>query len=778
MDRLGLAGNGAHQGRRRVLSLDRQRLAWMIWVAAVAGAGLAAALSWHAHARLAERTAALAVSWVDQRLDAVAQDLHRLAKVGDAIEDAEAGTCSQLWVEQLLEASLSSAVVRRFEWAKSGSLLRCGPQGPRLAQVPQLPPQVPQLPPQVLQLPEEAEAVSLQPRSGLSLMLGLQIAAHPVLAHARQDGTTFNAELEERALNLPSTLWVPTLAGADLGVTVLSAEGAILPIWGARIDSESAAQSLVPVAEAASSKHRFGVRVQPQARSMLSSLTLTALTTALGAVLAVLTVAALVWRRAVLRSRLVHRLGTALRRRQFEPFVQPIVDLASGRCVGGEVLMRWNHPQRGVLGPGEFIEEAERTGLIIGMSELTMRLAAHRLSPLALANSSLYFSFNVTPGQLREPGFAQQLADIFRPDTLPREQVLLELTERDFVDSRAQATLLRLKADGWRIAIDDFGTGQSSLASIERLAVDRIKIDRAFVSTIEEMTVNRPVLDAIIGLARELQVPLIAEGVETQTQWDYLATRGVASAQGYLMARPMPIGELLRWLPSNLAEPAHRPSVARLPQANPAPQLAEASGSLANSAQAGPLQSSAPLGEVSQAQRDLWRSMGANGGLEIKDRSYRMRIWPACFVGSEAVDWLVSHLRVSRSEALRCGRAMLAVGLIRHVAGEHDFKDGGFFYSLAATPIASDSRMDAEVFALKKALQASMDFPWCPHSRGLLRHQRCATGRTIVDWILQQKPVSRSRAALWAAQMMQLAALRHVYDDKPFRDDRSLYRLG
>jgi Tfp pilus assembly protein FimT len=164
--------------------------------------------------------------------------------------------------------------------------------------------------------------------------------------------------------------------------------------------------------------------------------------------------------------------------------------------------------------------------------------------------------------------------------------------------------------------------------------------------------------------------------------------------------------------------------------------------------------------------------------LDIKDRSYRMRIWPACFVGSEAVDWLVSHLRVSRSEALRRGRAMVAVGLIRHVAGEHDFEDGAFFYGLATRLVTSEGAVDAEVVALKKALQSALDFPWHSHTRGLLRHQRCATGSSIVDWIVQQQPISRAKAVLWAAQMMRLAALRHVYDDEPFKDDRSLYRLG
>lgn len=160
------------------------------------------------------------------------------------------------------------------------------------------------------------------------------------------------------------------------------------------------------------------------------------------------------------RSRLGRRIERALRKRQFEPFVQPIVDMASGRCVGGEVLMRWAHPERGPLLPSELIEEAERTGLIVAMSSLVMGRAAHRLAPLAQANPALYFSFNITAGQLRRPNLAAELADIFNADTLPQAQVLLDLTEREALDPLTQRTVRALHAAGWRIAIDDFGTGQ------------------------------------------------------------------------------------------------------------------------------------------------------------------------------------------------------------------------------------------------------------------------------------------------------------------------------
>ena len=372
-----------------------------------------------------------------------------------------------------------------------------------------------------------------------------------------------------------------------------------------------------------------------------------------------------VWNRAMARSRLVRRIERALRKRQFEPFVQPIVDMASGRCVGGEVLMRWAHPERGTLPPSEFIDEAERTGLIVAMSVLVMVRAAHRLAPLAQAHPELYFSFNITAGQLRRPSFAAELADIFNADTLPRAQVLLELTEREALDPLTQRTVRALHAAGWRIVIDDFGTGHSSLAALEQLPIDRLKIDRAFVSAVGEETARRPVLDAIIVLARDLGLQLVAEGVETQVQWDYLAQRQVGSAQGYLVARPLALDAFGRWFEGQLA-----------PFGSPA-------GSSNDRPAAGAAQGSAALLH-DQRLAAIWQAMLSAGGVYIRDRLFQLRLYRQCFVGREAVDWLVRHAAVSRAQALRLGRRLVALGCLKHVLDEHDFQDGEYFYAVVS----------------------------------------------------------------------------------------------
>ena len=213
--------------------------------------------------------------------------------------------------------------------------------------------------------------------------------------------------------------------------------------------------------------------------------------------------------------------------------------------------MRWDHPVRGLVPPIEFIDQAEQTGLIVPMTEILMRKARDRLATALKEFPDLYFSFNVTVGQLADPRFPDFLDRMFDEQSLPPRNVMLEMIERDAVDARVSAGLTQLRLRGYRIAIDDFGTGQSSLSVLSKIECDRLKIDREFVRAIDEDATNRPVLDAIIELARRLNLPAIAEGVETQAQRAYLSARGVAALQGYLIAKPLPVSEFLIWLGDN-----------------------------------------------------------------------------------------------------------------------------------------------------------------------------------------------------------------------------------
>jgi EAL domain-containing protein (putative c-di-GMP-specific phosphodiesterase class I) len=716
--------------RERLIELHVGRVVVLALTLQLAFVGALVAALWLGHRAAAQASASAAVAFVDGRLEEIEASLRRIQSSLPEVT-AETWVCSPGLTDELLRASLDSLLVQRFLLISDDGLRGCGPQGAgALGDLPPI------------------------KGSALALVSMRSIATEMVLARRLPDGRLLTAKLDPRALALPAGgRWY---ASGDRGerITLQSSDQRALRLWGAA--GPLAASAPVLALHEPSQRYNFSVSVELDRQVFVSRVLGFWPAALLGAALTTLLICWWVWRRAISRSRLVVRIERALHKRQFEPFVQPIVDMATGRCVGGEVLMRWAHPERGILAPGEFIDEAERTGLIVGMSSLVMGRAAHRLAPLAQAHPELYFSFNVTAGQLRRPSFAAELADIFNADTLPRAQVLLELTEREALDPQTQLTVRALHAAGWRIAIDDFGTGQSSLAALEQMPIDRLKIDRAFVSAVGEQTVRRPVLDAIISLASDLGIKLVAEGVETQAQWDYLAQRQVASVQGYLVAKPMALDAFGRWFEGRLAPQQSPTNVS-----NPGPAGRVAQGAAA----------------VLQDERlaGIWRAMHSTGGVDIRDRLFHLRQYPQCFVGREAVDWLVHHTGVSRGEAIRLGRRLVALGCIKHVLNEHDFQDGEYFYSVVSDPEQGAPQPAAA--DLREALQGPNGPVQTDHRRGLIRHRRCLRGADLLDWLCARYAVSRSTALQWGAQLMKQGRLRHVFDDRPLSDGQALFRL-
>ncbi len=717
--------------RRRRLTLDGWRLAGLVLVTATLTALATQQLLWHQERDRSREVAEQAMRWVEGRLGRLDQEMsHLQAEPGFSFESEG---CAESLTRALLRASLASPLAQRFTLGHRDSPHACGPEG-------------------------RSQALATTRYAAGTLMLASTNEIQLLLTATRADaaGQVLTAVLDRRAFDPDSEMGALTKGAGKIRLTLISGAGSRLASLNNADPKGSAIDSL---------RHRtasstYGVMVDAEVLTDIGSDSFwlvfwpQTLMAVLGALLLLLAALAFFWWRTQLRAELPHRIEKALRKRQFEPYVQPIVDLATGRCAGAEILMRWAHPERGILAPGEFIEEAERCGLILGMSDLVMARAAHRLAPLAAAYPELYFSFNITSGQLRQPHFSHQLSALFHAQTLPQEQVLLELTEREFVDASGVQTLQTLRNQGWRIAIDDFGTGQSSLASLEQLPIDRIKIDRAFVSTIGEGTLNRPVLDAIISLGQQLNVRLIAEGIETRAQWDYLAGRGVQYAQGFLMAKPMSIEAFADWISAQTS-----------------------SASTANTPHA-PFQERAGAVLDAQAQQ-LLQNMRTPGGLDIHDRIYHLRSYPQCFVGREAVDWLVKHQGIHRSEAVRLGQRLAALGLISHVQNEHDFADADLFYRLSspAGPVTS-ATATAVADDLRSAIGGPQGVPLSDHVHGLLRHHRCTMGREIVDWVVRRYGVPRTTAAQWATQLMRQGALRHVFDDQPFRDDASLYRYN
>ena len=182
-----------------------------------------------------------------------------------------------------------------------------------------------------------------------------------------------------------------------------------------------------------------------------------------------------------------------------------------------------------------------------------------------------------------------------------------------------------------------------------------------------------------------------------------------------------------------------------------------------------------PAADLKAHAQALWHALQASGGVAINDRRHRLTVHRQCFVGREAVDWIVTRTGTSRADAVRIGRLLVSQDRIRHVVSEHDFEDDDYFYRFVE-PV-TEARDSPPVEDLRLALRAIGEQTRRSHARGLLRFHGCASGRGIVDALCARYAVPRSKASQWAAQMMRSGALRHVFDDRPFHDDRTLYRI-
>ncbi len=222
---------------------------------------------------------------------------------------------------------------------------------------------------------------------------------------------------------------------------------------------------------------------------------------------------------------------------------QPRVSVITGRPAGMEALVRWQHPERGLLAPGHFIDIAEETGLIVAMGAWVMRQAGMALRRLQNAGATgLTMSVNVSARQFKNPRLVDEVAEMLALAGCAPHQIELELTESAVMDQpdAAEATMRRLKALGVRLAMDDFGTGYSSLAALKRFPVDCVKIDRSFVNDIPADGDDAALTRAIIAMGHSLGLHVVAEGVERRDQLEFLRHEGCDEYQGYHFAKPMP----------------------------------------------------------------------------------------------------------------------------------------------------------------------------------------------------------------------------------------------
>ena len=233
--------------------------------------------------------------------------------------------------------------------------------------------------------------------------------------------------------------------------------------------------------------------------------------------------------------------------------VQPQFDTA-GQEIGGELLLRWKHPLRGHVSPMQFIPVAEESGLILELGDYVLRQACEALAQLHRGGRTLPLSVNVSPRQFRSETFITKLCQLLGDTGAPADSLILEVTEGLLIDNLQDtiARMTELVSLGIRFSIDDFGTGYSSLAYLKKLPLYELKIDKSFVQDTPDDPSGTAIVEAILSMATHLQLRVVAEGVETQPQSDFLAQSGCECMQGYLFARP---GPLAAWLGKRLQGP-------------------------------------------------------------------------------------------------------------------------------------------------------------------------------------------------------------------------------
>jgi EAL domain-containing protein (putative c-di-GMP-specific phosphodiesterase class I) len=254
------------------------------------------------------------------------------------------------------------------------------------------------------------------------------------------------------------------------------------------------------------------------------------------------------------RRQMSEDMRAALKKEHFRLYAQLQIDITTSEPCGHEMLLRWLHPEHGLIPPADFIPLAEENGLILPIGEWVLREAC----AMAAAHPHLgKVAVNLSPVQFSQPDLPQQVASALAASGLSPWRLELEITETTLMQDQARTVLLlkRIKALGVSVAIDDFGTGYSSLSTLRSFPFDKIKLDRSFMAEIETSPQAIAILRAVIGIGRGLDIPVLAEGVETETQLTLLRAEGCAEAQGYLFGRPEPV-------PGNRGQPSSNGTLA------------------------------------------------------------------------------------------------------------------------------------------------------------------------------------------------------------------------
>ena len=257
------------------------------------------------------------------------------------------------------------------------------------------------------------------------------------------------------------------------------------------------------------------------------------------------------------RLELEHELRHALERDEFMLLYQPQIDIEQGRIVGIEALIRWQHPERGMVPPDQFIGIAEETGLIVPIGEWVLQQACKQLQQLRDSElPEIHVSVNLSVRQLREASLVDKIDQVLQQSGLESSMLDLEITESMLMSDldRVKRTLRELAGLGVSISVDDFGTGHSSLAYLKQFPISTLKVDRSFIRDIPQNKDDVAITIAIINLAKGLGIKTVAEGVESRDHLDFLKQHKCNLMQGYYFSKPVTYEEIVALLQQEQAD--------------------------------------------------------------------------------------------------------------------------------------------------------------------------------------------------------------------------------
>jgi EAL domain-containing protein (putative c-di-GMP-specific phosphodiesterase class I) len=246
-------------------------------------------------------------------------------------------------------------------------------------------------------------------------------------------------------------------------------------------------------------------------------------------------------------------LRQAIKRDNLRLHYQPLVNLQNGRIIGAEALVRWEHPERGLIGPNEFIPLAEESGMIVPLGQWVLREACCQMKKWQkkyFGDDPWVMSVNLSAKQFQQPGLADEIARVLKEARLAPRCLNLEITESVMMEAATATTgaLTALRKLGVQLSLDDFGTGYSSLSYLRRFPLDTLKVDRSFIDLAGHSGQDAAIVQAVHSLARALGMKVVAEGVETREQLDHLRALECDVGQGFFFSRPLPTDEFEKLL--------------------------------------------------------------------------------------------------------------------------------------------------------------------------------------------------------------------------------------